>query len=118
MLAVAAVTHRSTTAPLLLFGPGWIMIGAIGVWQGHRFVREIVVRAGVARFSSASACIELPATDITRVSHAWFDVHRMGTLTVNTASNGKIKAMGRLDGLSRVVEELRRSNPALLIRNV
>lgn len=118
MLAVAAATRSSTTVPLLLIGPWWIMVGAIGVLQARRFVREIVVAAGVARFISASACIEVPATDITKIGHGWFDVNRMGTLTVRTASNGTIKAMGRLDGLSQVVVELRRSSPALQVRNI
>ena len=118
MLVVAAAAHKSTWTPLLVIGPWWIMVGLIGVWLNRRWVREIVVAAGVARFTSASARIEVPAAEITRISHAWFDVNRMGTLTVKTASNGTIKAAGRLDGLPQVLRELRRSNPSLVVRNL
>lgn len=118
MIAGAAVSLNSASVPLLLIGSGWILVGMIYVWQGRRWVTEIVVTAGVARLISASAHIDVPAADITEISHARFDVNRMGTLTVKTTSHGRIRAAPRLEGLLEVLTELRRSNPALLCRNL
>jgi hypothetical protein len=118
MIAGAAVSLNSASVPLLLIGSGWILIGMIFVWQRRRLVTEIVVTAGVARLISASAYIDVPAADITEIGHARFDVNRMGTLTVKTTSNGRIRAVPRLEGLLEVLIELRRSNPALLCRNL
>lgn len=117
MIVGAAASRNSASVPLLVIGSGWILVGVILAWQGRRFVREVVVAGGVARFISASACIDVPAVDVTEIGHAWCDFGRMGTLTVKTASHGKIKAMPRLEGFLGVLAELRRSNPGLVVRN-
>jgi hypothetical protein len=118
MIAGAAVSRSSASVPLLVIGAGWTLVGVIFIQQGRRLVTEIVVSAGAATLTSASASIDVPAADITEIGHARFDVNRMGPLTVKTTSNGRIRAVPRLEGLPEVVIELRRSNPALLCRNL
>jgi hypothetical protein len=118
MIAGAAAALNSASVPLLLIGSWWILVSVVFVRQGRRLVTEIVVSAGAARLISASASIDVPAADITEIGHARFDVNRMGVLTVKTTSNGRIRAVPRLEGLPEVLIELRRSNPALLCRNL
>jgi hypothetical protein len=118
MLLVAAVAHSSASVPLLVIGGLWTLAGGAGARQNRRLVREIVVSQGVARFISQSGAIEVPAASITEIRHGRFDPNRMGPLTVQTASNGKIRTSPRLVGLFDVLVELRRSNPALVIRNL
>jgi hypothetical protein len=118
MLVVAAVAHSSASVPLLVIGGLWTLAGGGGAWQNRRLVREIVVSQGVARFISQSGAIEVPAASITEIRHGRFDPNRMGPLTVQTVSNGKIRTSPRLVGLFDVLVELRRSNPALVIRNL
>ena len=118
MIAGAVASLNSALVPLLLIGSGWILVSVIFVWQGRNLVTEIVVSEGTVRLISASASIEVPAADITEISHARLDVNRMGVLTVKTTSNGRIRAAPRFEGLPQVLTELRRSNPALLCRNL
>jgi hypothetical protein len=113
MIGGVLVARRSALLPLFLFGAAWIAVGVAIAWQGW-LVREIVVTGGVARFISASACIEVAAADIIVIGHS----HPMAPLAIETSSDGTIKAVPRLDGLIEVVAELRRSNPALLVDNI
>jgi hypothetical protein len=117
--ALAALSHHAASVPpLLIIGGAWLALGLAALIYNPRLVREIVIESSNVHFISPRRQVVVGAADILQVSHARWDVNRMGTLLVRTSTHGSIRAVGRLTGLTDVVTELRRLNPDVLCRNV
>jgi hypothetical protein len=113
MLLVAIVIHDSSSVPLLILGPGWLLVGLISVYQLRQQPREIVLDGACVEFRLPESRITIPAAEILEVSWPWWDPNRMGYLRFRTRSHGTIRTAPRLDGLGELLTALRAHNPAL-----
>jgi hypothetical protein len=118
IIAGAAAAWNGASVPLFVIGLGWMVGGGSFVWQGRRFIKEIVVTGATVQLVSAAGTTSLLASDVAEVRRSRFDQGRMGTITFLTASGERMRAVPRFDRLFDVLVALRQVNPGLVVSRV